>query len=200
MIPKLAWETPFKPHAPRQTAKEERAARKERERLKAEAKAKAEAEAEGQPDKSTSAVETTPTPSASASVPAAVQSSSTSTPTLEPKLPGHYIMNLPDSALTFLPSFRSSFSPLRSVESFNSTYPDLDKVPMPLIHVYCFTREMEFAGAQADILKVRTTSNPSHRMMNYADKIKESKRLSRCWDNTQFRRIRSSSRQERGSQ
>ena len=161
MIPKLAWETPFKPHVPRQTAKEERAARKERERLKAEAKAKTEAEAEGQPDKSTPAAETTSTPPASAS---AVQLSSTSTPTLEPKLTGHYIMNLPDSALTFLPSFRSSFAPLRSIESFNSAYPDLGKVPMPLIHVYCFTREMEFAGAQADILKVRTTSNPSHRL------------------------------------
>ena len=138
--PKLAWETPFKPHVPRQTAKEERAARKERERLKAEAKAKAEA-------------------GGSSPMPASAPQPAPET-TSKPKLPGHYIMNLPDSALTFLPSYRGSFTPLKSVESFTKMYPDPDQVPMPLIHVYCFTREMEFPGAQLDILKVSPSTFP----------------------------------------
>lgn len=139
--PKLAWETPFKPYVPRQTAKEERAARKERERLKAEAKAKAETDG--------SKLAPAPAPTTSAAT----------TPEPKRRLPGHYIMNLPDSALSFLPSFRSSFTPLLSVESFNSTYPNRDDVPMPLIHVYCFTREMEFPGAQVDILQVGLLAN-----------------------------------------
>jgi tRNA (guanine37-N1)-methyltransferase len=147
MAPKLAWETPFKPFVPRPTAKEERAARKERERLQAETKARAQSEAQGQADDSQAASATATTPN-----PVSVKVSATALP----KLPGHYIMNLPDSALTFLSSFRSSFTPLKSVDSFNTAYPDLGEVPMPLIHVYCFTREMEFAGAQIDILKVST--------------------------------------------
>jgi tRNA (guanine37-N1)-methyltransferase len=77
---------------------------------------------------------------------------------LKPRLPEHYIMNLPDSALTFLSSFPSSYTPLLSNESFKNTYPSLEDVPMPLIHVYCFTREMEYETAEKDVLQVSLVS------------------------------------------
>lgn len=128
--PKLAWEQPFAPYVPRQTTRDkEKAARKERERR----------QAEGLP----------------AATPKPAEPEAATSP-LKPRLPDHYIMNLPDSALSFLPAFASSFTPLLEVESFKQTYPAEADVPMPMIHVYCFTREMEFAGAQIDVLEVRT--------------------------------------------
>ena len=63
-------------------------------------------------------------------------------------------MNLPDSALTFLSSYPGSFTPLLQIESFREAYPLQEDVPMPLIHVYCFTREMEYVGAERDVLQV----------------------------------------------
>jgi len=125
--PELAWTKPFAPYAPKPNTREkDKAARKERERRKAE----------GLPP-------APPTPAPTES-----------TGPLKPRLPEHYIMNLPDSALTFLSSFPSSFTPLLSNESFKSTYPSLEDVPMPLIHVYCFTREMEYETAEKDVLQV----------------------------------------------
>jgi tRNA (guanine37-N1)-methyltransferase len=126
--PELAWTQPFAPHVPRgsstSTREEQKAARKERERRKAE----------GLPPLPAAPVEPAPTP--------------------KPRLPDHYIMNLPDSALSFLPSFPSSYTALLSNESFKEAYPDIESVPMPLIHVYCFTREMEPEAAQKDIIEV----------------------------------------------
>jgi tRNA (guanine37-N1)-methyltransferase len=125
--PELAWTKPFAPYAPKpNTRQNDKAARKERERRKAE------------------------------SLPPAPPTPAPTEPTgpLKPRLPEHYIMNLPDSALTFLSSFPSSFTPLLSNESFKATYPSLEDVPMPLIHVYCFTREMEYETAEKDVLQV----------------------------------------------
>ena len=125
--PELAWTKPFAPYAPKPNTREkDKAARKERERRKAE----------GLPP-----APTTPAPTEPARP-------------LKPRLPEHYIMNLPDSALTFLSSFPSYFTPLLSNESFKNTYPSLGDVPMPLIHVYCFTREMEYETAEKDVLQV----------------------------------------------
>jgi tRNA (guanine37-N1)-methyltransferase len=127
--PELAWTKPFAPYAPKVTTREkDKAARKERERRKAE----------GLPP-----LPATPT----------VANTEPAQP-LTPRLPEHYIMNLPDSALTFLSSFPSSFTPLLSNESFNTAYPSREDVPMPLIHCYCFTREMEYETAEKDVLQV----------------------------------------------
>jgi len=138
--PELAWTQPFAPYAPKPNTREiDKAARKERERRKAE----------GLPP-----APLTPAPTEPAGP-------------LKPRLPEHYIMNLPDSALTFLSSFPSSFTPLLSNESFKSTYPSLGDVPMPLIHVYCFTREMEYETAEKDVLQV----SHSHYYLSLADNL-----------------------------
>lgn len=97
------------------------------------------------------------------------------------RLPDHYIMNLPDSALSFLPSFQSSYTPLLSVESFTGTYPCIDNVPMPLIHVYCFTREMEYAGAQVDVLKVSYARGPTSAQVACSRTVLLTSVLARQW-------------------
>lgn len=74
------------------------------------------------------------------------------TPTTEKKRQevDHYVMNLPDSALTFLDAFRGSYVPLQ----VRGKGYDVEKGKMPMIHVYCFTREMERAAAELDICQV----------------------------------------------
>ncbi|KZV70964.1 hypothetical protein PENSPDRAFT_675511 [Peniophora sp. CONT] len=59
----------------------------------------------------------------------------------------HFVMNLPDSAITFLDAFRgllvSSEDPTRSITDIYDE--------MPMVHCHCFTREMEREGAERDI-------------------------------------------------
>ncbi|WVQ96073.1 hypothetical protein IAU59_003173 [Kwoniella sp. CBS 9459] len=96
----------------------------------------------------------------------------TSTPQ-PPRIIQHFIMNLPDSALTFLGAYRGCFTPLLTDDEFvrhygadiatrtststtsdDSTEPSTGKesLEMPLVHVYCFTREVEREKAEPDIL------------------------------------------------
>lgn len=63
-----------------------------------------------------------------------------------PQTIDHFVMNLPDSALEFLDAYRSSYRALLDVEGF-----DRAAATMPLIHVHCFTRELELEGAEKDI-------------------------------------------------
>ncbi len=58
-------------------------------------------------------------------------------------------MNLPDSAITFLGNFRGIFNSLVRDAAFDQIYST-----MPMIHCYCFTRELETAAAEADIRQV----------------------------------------------
>jgi tRNA (guanine37-N1)-methyltransferase len=61
----------------------------------------------------------------------------------------HFVMNLPDSAITFLDAFRGVLSPaigLLGRNGMNHVYPS-----MPMIHCYCFTREIEPDKAEFDI-------------------------------------------------
>jgi tRNA (guanine37-N1)-methyltransferase len=64
----------------------------------------------------------------------------------------HFVMNLPDSAITFLDAFRGI---LLSPEGLERS--DISGVyhVMPMIHCYCFTRELEFDKAVVDIREVR---------------------------------------------
>ncbi|WVR07998.1 hypothetical protein IAU60_005041 [Kwoniella sp. DSM 27419] len=78
----------------------------------------------------------------------------------EPQLPEpprvlqHFIMNLPDSALTFLGAYIGCFTPLLSIPSFVDKYGTKGEgVDMPMVHVYCFTREIETEKAEPDILQ-----------------------------------------------
>lgn len=61
----------------------------------------------------------------------------------------HFVMNLPDSAISFLPSFRKLFSSLKMEPEFSKVYEKL-----PLVHCYCFTRELEYDNANVDIRSV----------------------------------------------
>ena len=60
----------------------------------------------------------------------------------------HFVMNLPDSAITFLDAFRGLLSS-GIEEDLRALY---DK--MPMVHCHCFTREMELGGAEYDIRQV----------------------------------------------
>ncbi|TFY72402.1 hypothetical protein EVG20_g571 [Dentipellis fragilis] len=56
----------------------------------------------------------------------------------------HFVMNLPDSAITFLDAFRGIFNGEREKQLY------LD-APMPMVHCHCFTRELEPELAKKDI-------------------------------------------------
>ncbi|KJA28410.1 hypothetical protein HYPSUDRAFT_62040 [Hypholoma sublateritium FD-334 SS-4] len=57
----------------------------------------------------------------------------------------HFVMNLPDSAITFLDAFRGILSDAED-RNLSGTYSE-----MPMIHCHCFTRELEPEKAEADI-------------------------------------------------
>jgi hypothetical protein len=91
--------------------------------------------------------------------------------TLPPrKLIGHFVMNLPDSALTFLDAFRGILSGPCLREAYQ------DKLPM--VHCHCFTRELEPEKAQADILAV--SCQPRKRVLHFTDCMIESCRKARA--------------------
>jgi tRNA (guanine37-N1)-methyltransferase len=81
---------------------------------------------------------------------------------LPPKLPprkriAHFVMNLPDSAITFLGAFRGIFGQLPSPSVSNIDLKALYDV-MPMVHCHCFTREMDREAAERDIRHVSTPS------------------------------------------
>ncbi|THH30246.1 hypothetical protein EUX98_g3942 [Antrodiella citrinella] len=62
----------------------------------------------------------------------------------------HFVMNLPDTAIEFLDAFRGILSTERVGElDVKSVYPDAASLPM--VHCYCFTRELESDKAEMDI-------------------------------------------------
>ncbi|GMK54022.1 hypothetical protein CspeluHIS016_0106080 [Cutaneotrichosporon spelunceum] len=67
-----------------------------------------------------------------------------------PQTIDHYVMNLPDSALEFLDAYKGSFTPLLSQPGYDRS------TPLPLIHVHCFTRELEPETASTDICERAT--------------------------------------------
>ncbi|KAI0937027.1 hypothetical protein AcW1_001105 [Taiwanofungus camphoratus] len=61
----------------------------------------------------------------------------------------HFVMNLPESAVEFLDAFRGVLSPQNvGMRNLSGIY-DADSLPM--VHCYCFTRELEPEKAEADI-------------------------------------------------
>jgi tRNA (guanine37-N1)-methyltransferase len=59
------------------------------------------------------------------------------------------VMNLPESAITFLDAFRGLLVDDGS-RDLAGVY-----LQMPMIHCHCFTRELEFKSAERDIRRVR---------------------------------------------
>lgn len=74
---------------------------------------------------------------------------SASLPSKSTKRISHFVMNLPDSAITFLGAFRGLFTKLRKHSDFETVYHEY-----PMVHCYCFTRELESDRAQKDIREV----------------------------------------------
>lgn len=68
----------------------------------------------------------------------------------------HYVMNLPDSAITFLGAFRGMMT-AANVQGRDLSG-EYDASHMPMVHCYCFTREAEPDRAEIDI---RQVSNPT---------------------------------------
>lgn len=143
IAPLEVWTRPFDPAPPpkvsnRQRDREAKEARRKREQAKAA----------GQP-----VTETAPMSIPSEEV--AIKPH----PPQPPKLISHFIMNLPDSAITFLPSYVSCYTPLLAERSFIDEYGGEEeakrKVEMPMVHCYCFTKEIEIGKAEIDILQVR---------------------------------------------
>ena len=65
----------------------------------------------------------------------------------------HFVMNLPDSAITFLDAFRGVLSPQNmGGRDLSGIYGSSD---LPTVHCYCFTRELELEKAEKDIRQVR---------------------------------------------
>nr|XP_031858415.1 uncharacterized protein CI109_006178 [Kwoniella shandongensis]KAA5525487.1 hypothetical protein CI109_006178 [Kwoniella shandongensis] len=158
-----AWEKSFTPStiiSKNEQRKRQKEARKERERLKAAEETSAPSSIVENitsslaslasailPSTSTTSQETT---TASTSNPA----TATETQSTPPRTISHFIMNLPDSALTFLGSYSGSYTPLLSIPSFTEVYGAKGEgVEMPIVHCYCFTREIEREKAEPDILK-----------------------------------------------
>ncbi|OWZ52333.1 tRNA (guanine37-N1)-methyltransferase [Cryptococcus neoformans 125.91] len=83
-------------------------------------------------------------------------------PAQPPKTISHFIMNLPDSAITFLSSYVGCYAPLISEKSFIVEYGGEEeakrKVEMPMVHCYCFTKETETDKAEIDILQRASTN------------------------------------------
>ncbi|KAL4069843.1 Met-10+ like-protein-domain-containing protein [Scleroderma yunnanense] len=68
-----------------------------------------------------------------------------------------FVMNLPDSALDFLDAFQGILATEDSIEG------KLHYAKMPMIHCYCFTRELEPDKAEMDIL-LRAEARLGHRI------------------------------------
>ncbi|QRV95147.1 tRNA (guanine-N(1))-methyltransferase [Ceratobasidium sp. AG-Ba] len=93
-------------------------------------------------------------------VTSAAEPSATSAPELEPpreqRRIDHFVMNLPGMALEFLDAFKRSFASLASSQTPEEVGNVYDV--MPMIHVHCFTRELEEEGARKDILERAQTA------------------------------------------
>ena len=69
----------------------------------------------------------------------------------------HFVMNLPDSAITFLDAFRGVLSPQNvGGRDLSGIYGSSD---LPMVHCHCFTRELELERAEQDIRQVRDLRN-----------------------------------------
>lgn len=70
------------------------------------------------------------------------------------QLVGHFVMNLPELALSFLDAFVGVYEPL--LREFGQIFEDvLASAALPMVHCYCFTKAGEGEKAERDICNVR---------------------------------------------
>ncbi|KZO96368.1 hypothetical protein CALVIDRAFT_563863 [Calocera viscosa TUFC12733] len=90
-------------------------------------------------------------PSSSSSRSLSTQAESPAAPLMDRRTPSHYILNLPSTALLFLFAFRGFLRPIMETHIVAQYYgPDKN---MPMIHVYCFTTELEPEAMKLDVLR-----------------------------------------------
>ena len=77
----------------------------------------------------------------------------------------HFVMNLPDSAITFLDAFRG----LLASDNIGGRELDGAYDKMPLVHCHCFTRETEPTKAEVDIRQVSLPYDPHFRVIADCD-------------------------------
>ena len=78
---------------------------------------------------------------------------------VRPRIFNHYIMNLPASASSFLPSFIGLFVGLEHL--FTNTYPHPSvELEMPIIHLYCFSTKSDDNAAE----KIKICDEISHQL------------------------------------
>ena len=122
------WKRPFAPLPP--PAAVQRKLEKERRRAREAAKANRDS---------------APAPLVGIDAPVTTQTEQPST-----RYISHFVMNLPGSALEFLDAYAGCYAPLEQEPDF----PGQDQIEMPLVHVHCFTKEIEPEKGERDILEV----------------------------------------------
>ena len=127
---RMAWDEPFEPFVPPAVLRKQAAKARRQRDLAAQ-------------------LASTQLSDPPATAPPAPEETKSATP--QRLLPQHFIMNLPDSALTFLGAFTGLYNSFVGDEAFEAK---LAEVGLPLVHVYCFTRELELPAATADICQV----------------------------------------------
>jgi tRNA (guanine37-N1)-methyltransferase len=63
----------------------------------------------------------------------------------QPRIFSHYVMNLPASAITFLPNFIGLYSNVSGIPSadIRKMFAPHTETPLPMIHVYCFSTKSD---------------------------------------------------------
>ncbi|BGP53046.1 tRNA(m(1)G37)methyltransferase [Rhodotorula sphaerocarpa] len=153
------WNEPFPEYVPPLSSRE-RSRRARAERAEREARAAAQQTA------SSGAPADSATPAATGEATATSSAPASSDPAPNPqkmrRLPNHYIMNLPASALTFLDAFRGLYRPLYAqIGEEEAKRAITEAGGLPVVHCYCFTKDIE--GAEADICQ-RATEVLGHRV------------------------------------
>jgi tRNA (guanine37-N1)-methyltransferase len=69
----------------------------------------------------------------------------------QPRIFSHYVMNLPASALTFLPSFVGLYAniPSMSADTIRKLFAPHTNTPLPMVHAYCFSTKSDDNVEQA---------------------------------------------------
>jgi tRNA (guanine37-N1)-methyltransferase len=64
---------------------------------------------------------------------------------VQPRLFSHYVMNLPASAITFLPAFIGLYTGVPGVPAseIRKMFSPHTEIPLPMIHVYCFSTKSD---------------------------------------------------------